>query len=1154
MPSLRQWKATLTVLGTILCLAGVFLFWGTRTRYHDFETHITVEQQHVHTLFDLTAKQTFAPYRLRLHSLTATRAQLVAALARGDRAALLAECLPLFEVLQRENPLLVHFLFYTPDNRSFLRVHQPERYGETLSSRSMVAEVNSRHKPLSGYETGQGGLLYRIIQPVFDGERYIGAAELGFKSDRLAELLMPGHGVQMGLLFDKAGWQGSEQSLRYPVRELGDQILVQCCDNVFLHLPGDFRFSGKNLVPRQIQGRWYVFDTSLALPNFKGETVGWVALAIEVTQFVEEFNTFVGVSIVLTLVGGLIAFLVLHFTFAAARRELQAANVALSSSKDEIGKNYAELEKYRHNLEEIIVERTVDLVKTNEDLNQEILERGRIEENLRRSERSLAKAQNIARLGYWEWDVTKNNLVCSEQTYSLFGVGKESRTYTYEGFFQYVHPEDQDLVQTWLQALLAGDSAGNIDFRIIRPEGVERYIHTDAEVRRDEHGRAVQLMGIVQDITEAKHATRQLVLSDNVFENSIEGIVITDAEGVIQRINRAFSDITGYGEEEVIGQNPRILKSERHGEDFFAEMWRDLVDKGQWQGEIWNRRKDGEIYPEWLTITSIRDTQGKIVNYVGVFFDMTEVKLHEEQLRYQAHHDALTGLPNRVLFHDRLGMAMAHARRDENKVAVLFLDLDNFKRINDSLGHTVGDLLLKEVAVRLGHCLREIDSVARYGGDEFIVLFEGVAQEEDVLLAAQRIIECLAPVMSIQGQDFYLTVSLGIAFYPADGQDQDTLIKNADTAMYRAKESGKNTYRVFTPAMNKRVTEWLAVENSLRNALDRKEFFLHYQPKVDLNTGTIVGVEALIRWRHGDGEIISPADFIPMAEDTGLIVEIGDWVFAQACADLAEILGKGYGIKMSVNLSPRQFRQDNLLGKIRATLAAAGIGPEGLIFEITEGSVMENEKKAIVLLGELRDMGAGISIDDFGTGYSSLYYLKQLPIGELKIDRRFVKDIMAHGDNVAIVAAIIAMAKSLNMRVVAEGVETGEQLHFLRRHGCDEMQGFLFSKPVAKEALLEMLGRGAQLDVAAYDNSPQQPLPFVAKAEGEAARLAQPVSVQKFEPFPEIREGFDHASFPFDPDTRHQQPGHGKTHGDAVVVVGVNLRAMQRGCRPLCLR
>ncbi len=1084
MPSLRQWKATLTVLGTILCLAAVFLFWGVRGRYQDFETRVAGEQHHVQALFEQTTKQTFANYSFRIQSLIATRPQVVAAFAKGDRTALLAQCLPLYEVLQKENPSLAGFYFYTPDNRSFLRVHQPERYGDDLSSRPMVVEINKQHRPLAGYEPGRTGFFYRIIQPVFVGETYLGAVEFGFKADRLVEFMEPGDGVQMALLFDKAIWQDSEHPSHHPVRELGDQILLQSFDNVFRHLPENFRFSEKNLVPRQIQGRWYVFDTSLALPDFKGETAGRVALAIEVTKFTEEFNTFVGISIVLTLVGGLVAFLALHLIFSAMHRELRATNQSLSTSKGELDRSYKELERYRNNLEEIIVERTVDLAKTNEDLNQEILERERIEESLRRSENSLAKAQNIARLGYWEWDIGKNNLVCSEQAYRLFGVGKEHRTYSYEGFVRYVHPEDRALVQSWLQALLAGDSFGSIDFRIVRPDGAEREMHTEAEVMRDEHGRAVQLMGIIQDITEAKHATRQLVLSDNVFESSIEGIVITDADGVILRINRSFSDITGYGEQEALGQNPRILKSERHGDEFFAEMWQALVENGQWQGEIWNRRKDGEIYPEWLTITSIRDAQGNPVNYVGVFHDMTEVKLHEEQLRYQAHHDALTGLPNRVLFHDRLGVAMAHARRDENKVAVLFLDLDNFKRINDSLGHTVGDLLLKEVAIRLGHCLREIDSVARYGGDEFIVLFEGVEQEEDVLLAAQRIIEGLAPVVSLQGQDFYLTVSLGIAFYPEDGQDQDTLIKNADTAMYRAKESGKNTYRVFTPAMNKRVTEWLAVENSLRKALDRGEFFLHYQPKVDLNTGRVVGVEALVRWRRGDGEIINPADFIPMAEDTGLIVEIGDWVLGQACADLGEILGRGYGIKMSVNLSPRQFRQEDLLGKIRATLVATGIGPEGLIFEITEGSVMENERKAIVLLGELREMGAGISIDDFGTGYSSLYYLKQLPIGELKIDRRFVNDIKGHGDNMAIVVAIIAMAKSLNMRVVAEGVETGEQLHFLRKHGCDEIQGFLFSKPVAKDTLLEMFDRGTQLEIAAYDPGPS-PLPFVGKVEGE---------------------------------------------------------------------
>ncbi|MBU2538274.1 MAG: diguanylate cyclase, partial [Proteobacteria bacterium] len=748
MPLLRQWKATLAVLGTILCLAGVFLFWGIKTRHNDFKTMLGAQQQHIHALFDLTTKQAFASYRSRIHNLIATRPGLVTAFAKGDRGSLLSLSLPLYEkVLQRESPSLASFHYYTPDNRSFLRVHRPEAYGDDLSSRPMIVEANSLHTPLAGYELGSEGLFYRIIQPVFADEAYVGAVEFGFKADRLVELMDAGAGPQMALLFDKAGWHGKEHSLHHPTRELGNQILLQCCDNVFRHLPENFRFSSGKLVPQQIHGRWYVFDTTLTLPDFKGQTVGRVALAIEVTQFVEEFKAFVGVSIVLTLLVVLIAFLVLHFTFAVMHRELRGVNQSLTLSTAELGKSYAELEKYRHNLEEIIVERTVDLAKTNEDLNQEILERGRIEESLRRSERSLAKAQKIARLGYWEWDIVKNNLVCSEQAYRLFGVSKEDRTYSFEGFQQYVHPEDQPILQDWLQILLAGDSAGNLDFRIIRVDGAERYVHAEAEAKRDDRGRAVQLMGIIQDITEAKHATQQMVLSDNVFENSIEGIVITNADGIIQRINRAFSDITGYGQEEVMGQNPRILKSERHDSEFFAEMWRALVDDGQWQGEIWNRRKDGEIYPQWLTISSIRDPQENIVNYVGVFHDMTEIKLHEEQLRYQAHHDALTGLPNRVLFHDRLGVAMAHARRHESKVAVLFLDLDNFKRINDSLGHSVGDLLLKEVAIRLNNCLREIDSLARYGGDEFIVLFEGVEEEESVMLAGQRIIEALAPVM-----------------------------------------------------------------------------------------------------------------------------------------------------------------------------------------------------------------------------------------------------------------------------------------------------------------------------------------------------------------------------------------------------------------------
>lgn len=1084
-----KWKATLAVLGTILCLAGVFLGWAIKSHQYDLEQMLTARQQYTQDLLEIATRQTFGHYQFRIQHLLNTRGEVVKAFAARDRQALLAAVNPLFhKVLKRENPYFSNMHFHTPDSRSFLRVHAPEVFGDDLSeTRPMVAEVNRRLEPLSGYEAGRNGLFYRLIHPVFLEGRHVGSMEFGFKVSGLTELLGGKHEADMALLLPKQTWLTKVDQQVHPTVDMGSQVLLLCCDNIFRRLPAGFAF-GDGLTPRRINDRWYLFDTSLSLDNFKGQSIAKVALGTDVTNLVKGFHNFVIISIILTVVLAVAAFVALHLGFSSMHRELYEANLSLEASTDELGKSYTELEKYRHHLEDIIVERTVNLAKANEDLNQEILERSRIEEDLRRSEQSLAKAQAIARLGHWEWDVVGNRLVCSRETYRIFGLGEDDITYSYEGFLQHVHPEDLNRVQEWVRRLLATGEAGFVEYRIVRPDGAERTVHTEAEVRKKENGRPVLLLGIVQDVSEARRATQELVLSENVFANSIEGIMVTDPEGSIQRVNRAFTDITGYRAEEVVGQNPRILKSDRHNDDFFAAMWKAITEKGQWRGEIWNRRKDGEVYPQWLTITSIADSNGRTSNYVGVCHDMTELKLQEEQLRYQAHHDELTGLPNRMLFRDRLGIAMAHARRRKDKVAVLFLDLDNFKRINDSLGHTLGDMLLKEVAKRLEFCVREGDSVARYGGDEFIVLLAGVRDENDVLLAAQRIINALAPVIKLSEQEFYLTVSVGIAFYPDDGHDQETLIKNADTAMYRAKEQGKNTYQVFTPVMTQRVTEWLAVENSLRKALEYNEFLIYYQPKVDLVTGQVVGVEALMRWRHMDGNLIPPNDFIPLAEDTGLIVEIGEWVLRQACADLQELRARGHCLSMSVNLSPRQFRQKELVERVGQVIAETGTNPADLLFEITEGTVMDNENKAIALLGRFKEMGLGLAIDDFGTGYSSLYYLKQLPIGELKIDRKFVKDIMVHEDDLAIVTAIISMAKSLRLRVVAEGVEDEDQLALLSRLGCDQMQGFLFSKPLPKNELLRLLDSGKSIDLATLGNGRQQPLPFTVKVIIEGDR------------------------------------------------------------------
>ncbi len=550
------------------------------------------------------------------------------------------------------------------------------------------------------------------------------------------------------------------------------------------------------------------------------------------------------------------------------------------------------------------------------------------------------------------------------------------------------------------------------------------------------------------------------------LENSIEGVVVTDAGGTIKMVNRAFTRITGYQPAEVIGKNPRLLKSDRHDQTFYAELWQRIGQHGQWQGEIWNRRKNGEVYLEFLTITAIRNSEGKISYYIGVFHDLSEIKSHEERLTYQMHHDALTGLPNRMLCLDRLETALTRAKRHEQKLAVLYLDVDNFKRFNESMGHTFGDQLLKELSRRLVAHVREGDTVCRLGGDEFIIILEGLKHEKSASTLIKRLFDCVAQPLHLQGKDYYLSISIGITFFPADGDTAETLIKNADTAMYRAKREGGNRYRIFTRAMNDKVVHRLTLEHSLRRALERQEFLVYYQPKASLRSNRVVGVEALVRWRRSDGSLVSPLDFIPLAEETGLIIPLGDWVLATACRQAAEWRRAGHEVTLSVNLSPRQFRRSKLVEKIDSVLSETDFPGRLLEFEITEATVIEREKRTINILNRLKERGVQVSIDDFGTGYSSLYYLKKLPIDALKIDKMFVMDLPDNEDDRAITSAIISLARNLRLKVIAEGVATVSQLNFLRSRDCDEIQGFLLSRPLPVDKLLDFLNQ----------NSPSLPL------------------------------------------------------------------------------
>ena len=579
---------------------------------------------------------------------------------------------------------------------------------------------------------------------------------------------------------------------------------------------------------------------------------------------------------------------------------------------------------------------------------------------------------------------------------------------------------------------------------------------------------------------EAKRTQMELMLTDNVFKHTIEGIVITDPSGTIQRVNRAFTEITGYTEEEAIGQNPRILKSNRHSTEFYQEMWDRLVNEGQWSGEIWNRRKDGSAYPEWLSISSLKNEQGDISNFVSLFHDISESKMKEEQLEFLAFHDPLTQLPNRKLFYDRAKVALRTAKRFGRRMGLLYMDMDNFKTINDSYGHPFGDEFLCSVKQTISSICRESDTFARYGGDEFVIILNDIKTSHDAIEFSERVIDLFKAPLDVRGEKIYTSLSIGLSVFPDDGDDIVTLEKNADMALYEAKRRGKgNTFR-YRQNLEDEMLRKISLETRLRDAIDDfSSFKLFYQPKVDIVSHTIYGVEALLRW-FPDGEMISPADFIPIAEETNMIIPLGEWIIHQAMSDIktihnhfdtsheirpptpsdysnVRIAKADKGEKMddapwrpylSINLSGKQFNDDNLFNIIENALKKSDYDRSRLIFEITESIPMHNTERSIKIMNRFNEMGMALSIDDFGTGYSSLSYLKRFPIHELKIDRSFIKDLPDDKLDAAISQTIITMANNLNFQVVAEGVETREQLMFLKAHGCRLIQGFLFYKPL----------------------------------------------------------------------------------------------------------
>ncbi len=563
---------------------------------------------------------------------------------------------------------------------------------------------------------------------------------------------------------------------------------------------------------------------------------------------------------------------------------------------------------------------------------------------------------------------------------------------------------------------------------------------------------------VIRDITEQRQHHHFMRLATKVFESATEGILVTDEHARILHVNDAFTKITGYSADEVLGSTPRILSSGRQNKAFYTQLWQHLHTEGQWQGEIWNRRKNGEIYPEWLAVSRLPQSGEDNEYFVAVFSDISERKKTEESIYFHANHDALTNLPNRTLFRDRLEQALAFARRlEQKKVALLFIDLDRFKLINDTLGHDAGDVLLRQIALRLQQTVRESDTVARLGGDEFTILLPDVDNENVALHIAQKVLDRLQEPVRLAERDYFVSASIGISFYPDDGEDADTLMKHADTAMYQVKGNGRSGLATYTPDLSHLSSRRMEIENGLYEALQQNQFSLAYQPQLNLKTGHIRGAEVLLRWHHPQLGPISPAEFIPIAEDTGLIAPISNWVVQQVCAQASLWQNQGWNdFIVSINLSPRQFVLQDIPGMI-ASMADPCLALHLIEMEITETIAMDDSATATTTLQQLASMGVRLAIDDFGTGYSSLSQLKRVPVETLKIDRSFIQDIVVNPDDLAITSAIITMAHQLGMSVIAEGVETQLQLNLLTEMGVDIIQGYHYSKPLETATMQKWL-------------------------------------------------------------------------------------------------
>ncbi|GEM_PF-1155614 len=1031
---------TSLIVGVVLLATILLLRWQVE---HSIAEQASGQGRYIQSLFQ--AKLIEHSNKMTAMLITLQRNPAVKeALKQQDRASLFELSLGLYEQLRSRN-LLASFAYLNSDRTTLLRVENPDSKGSVVDKTTTLAAAQSQ-EIATGLEYGGLAQLHLwIVAPWYEKDLLIGYVELGTSIDQLllslADLLDPTLYIALNKKkIDQDAWHNLQRSTNNTMdwNRFPEHVVVAVESNTISAEVADFIKTSLNepvsaSVAQLSSGEFRYCLNRIPVVDANKNQVAEILALVDITKLVNQSNRASTVVIsTVSLVGfGLLVvlFILANFT----QRQWVFSKQALVSAKDE--------------------------------LNERFLEKT---EKLRRSETDYRELVQNANSIILRW--TREGCITFINQFALDFFGFSEADVIGHSLMETIIPKSRKFEQIDFERMVdelaqSPVTHGDNEFRNVKRDGTQVWISWTNRVIKDDLGNVVEILSIGHDISGKKSAEKELNLAASVFENIVEGVMITSPDGEILRTNRAYSLITGFSELEALGKTlEAFFDPAHHGPGFYRQMWETLTAKGLWQGEVWNKRRNDESYPQWLSICVVQGADGNGSHYVGVFTDITEQKHNQEQIYRLAHFDSLTGLPNRILFQDRLSHALAEAKRNGVHLPILFLDLDRFKSVNDSMGHGTGDLLLQQVAIRLANCVRASDTIARMGGDEFTIILGPSVSVEEVIVSVTRVSHNITDEFKVpfelEDNAVVISTSIGVAVYPQDGVSLSDLLRNADMAMYHAKQESSG-FSFYQAEMNAATLERLNMEQDLYRALEKDQFEIYYQPCVRITDGMVETVEALIRWHHPTRGLMGPGQFIGIAEEIGLVSALGEWVLSTAVNQAVFWRSRGLRpVRIAVNVSPFQIRDKKLADMVQSVLDESGFPRDQLVLEVTESMFLDPlSDQATETINNLCGIGVRFAIDDFGIGYSSLTRLKLLPIDTLKVDRSFVAGLLDNENDTAITQTVIDMAHRFKLNVVAEGVETEQQFNFLKLHGCDAVQGYFLARPAPVHETEKILGK-----------------------------------------------------------------------------------------------